>query len=63
MGQANQRGTKSERRQMAIERNKQLDAQLPKDSPFSKIIKKHGTQRLATRLTAAGYISTPKAGL
>ena len=60
MGQAKQRGSYAERHQAALARNKMLEEQLPADAvDLRKFQKQHGTQRLATRLVAAGIIGIP----
>jgi hypothetical protein len=62
MGQAKQRGTFDQRKDMAESRNKLIEADLRKNpqSGMEKYRRQHGTQRLATRLVAAGLMMNPK---
>jgi hypothetical protein len=61
MGRATKRGTFEERVALAKERNAYLTSQLPqsKNATVHKIYDRHGIQRLATVLTAAGMIPVP----
>jgi hypothetical protein len=57
-GQAKRRGTFEERKAQAIARNRVIEDALPYMGNHAKAIKaKHGTQRLATRLAAAGVFA------
>jgi hypothetical protein len=62
MGQAKHRGTFEERMAMAAARNKAIEEQTRKDanSDMEKFRRRHGTQRLATRLVMAGMLAAPR---
>lgn len=63
MGQAKQRGTFKERKDRAVVRNKQLEAQLlplvvkNPQSPTAKLYRERGLQAVATRLVAAQLLA------
>ena len=57
MGQAKQRGSFEQRKASAIARNKVVEAELPPRHPLQKFRRKHGTQRLVTRLVMAGMLA------
>lgn len=57
MGQAKQRGTFEQRREMALYRNHELEHKIHPDSPAYKFRQRHGIQRLATMLVASGVLS------
>lgn len=59
MGQANQRGSKQLRVDMAIARNEQLEKETLENKSMTDFRMRNGTQRLATRLVAAGIIGVP----
>lgn len=54
MGQANQRGTFEERKLRAQQRNIAIQSQIMKSPSMTRFVKKYGTQRLVTKLMAAG---------
>lgn len=62
MGQARNRGSYDQRVALALERNRQIEEGLkrrPAIDPIHALHRKSGTQRIATRLTAAGVLPVP----
>jgi hypothetical protein len=57
MGQAKRRGTFEERRAHALKRNSELRAAINDKPQYTAYVARHGMQRFASRLIAAGLIS------
>jgi hypothetical protein len=56
MGEAKQRGTFEQRKTEAVARNEQLIAANAANKYASAVLKKHGVQRVATKLKIAGVL-------
>lgn len=64
MGQAKRRGTLEQRQALAELRNEALAAAINNggNPVLTDILTRHGIQRTATKLTAAGLINAPRPG-